>query len=198
MNIDIPADRRLNFFMSSFQNPPYVKDQIIYIQINYNTTIPLSSTLKNITTSGYIPGAINSKYLNQGSFKRAAKTNYTITFNIKDNILLDGKIVLIFPSEISLSSVKNVFWKSYQDIFENNVNFLKPADNMITLSSLFTLKSLVVNSSGVLTIRIDGIQNPSLLINTTSIKIQTTNNQGDLIDQVIFFSILKNFFFLIY
>ena len=183
MNIDIPGDRQLNFFMSSFQNPPYAKDQNIYIQINYNT-IPLSSTLKNITAGGYIPGVINSQNLNQGSFKRAAKTNYTITFNIKNNILLEGKIMLIFPSETSLSSVKNVFWKSYQDILENDVNFSKPADNTITLSSLFNQNSLVVNSSGVLTIRIDGIQNPSLLINTTSIKIQTTNSLGDLIDQV--------------
>lgn len=169
--------------MGYFQNPPFVKDQNVLITVTFQAS-PVYSVTNSIIVSGYVAGTIYSQSLLQDSFKRAAKTNYTIYFNIKNTILLNGVITLSFPLESSLNYIQNVYWKSYTDESEYTVSFSNTSST-ISLKSLFTIHALSPNASGVLMIRIDAIQNPSILINTTSITIKTTNNQDNAIDQVI-------------
>ena len=175
--------------MGNFTNPPSIKDQPITVVINFNSTPWNITNVNTIGGSSYTAGLIYNQNLFQGSFKRAAITNCTITFNIQHKILINGEITLTFPSipipDILLNNkyVKGVYWKSYTDVNENIVSF-SISSQMITLSNLFPQNPLLVNDTGYLSIRIDGIQNPSNLMNTTSIIITTTDSQGNTIDQV--------------
>lgn len=187
MNVDITQSSFFTLIFGSLQNPISVKDQnTISVLLNFNSTATASIT-KTITASGYLPNAIYSQSLVQDSLKRAAKTNYTFYFNIKNDIVLNGKIIFTFPSELSdtsLSYLKQIYWKSYNDSNENEVIFTN-SSLTITLSKLFTSSPLIANSSGILMLRIDSIQNPSILTNTSSIKIQTTDSAGYIINEVI-------------
>lgn len=184
INLNVQSTGFLDIYMGNFQNPPMIRNQITLINLNFNLSGSLNfSQNYSIPSGSYLPGAIYNQSLVQDSFQRAAETNYTIYFNIMDTILLNGMIVLTFPAENSLTFITNVYWKSYNDSVETNVSF-SSSSQTLTLASLFLTNSLTPNSSGILSIRICSIQNPSTIINTTSIMIQTTDNQGDLIDEV--------------
>lgn len=195
MNANIIAGSFFKITFGNLKNPISVKDQnSISVILNFNSTTT-SPIKKTITASGYLPNAIYSQSLIQDSFKRAAKNNYTFYFNIKNDIVQNGKIILTFPSDLSdtsLSYLKQVYWKSYTDSIENEVSFTN-SSLTITLSNLFSSSALTANSSGTLMIRIDSIQNPSILTNTSSIKIQTTDSSGYIINEVIKKIILNAF-----
>ena len=157
--------------------------------INFNS-LTYPSFISSVTASGFTPGLIYNQSLLQGSFKRSAKTNYTIFFNIRHPIPLNGEIILTFPSDCSLGYIKGIYWRSYTDTNDIVAQSWNTTQTTITITSLFSSAALSPNASGVLQIRIDSIQNPSTIMNTTSIKIQTANSQGNITDQVFVFLFL--------
>lgn len=188
LNINFPSNTKITITFGTLKNPNSVKDQTginVSIAFDSSTVAPYQ---KIITISGYLAGSIRIENFTQSSFKRAAKNNYTVFFNIQNDIMQNGKIIFTFPNtnESSLTNVKNVFWKSYLSTTEKSVEFTT-SSQILTLPKIFNETGLVVNSAGILMIRIDGAQNPSILINTTSIQMQTATIDGYIIDEVIFF-----------